>query len=146
MSAARDSTEACKSPQPQLDIMVDWTCDQLNEFNALIRAYSIEGYILKSIQMAIFAAMILLLIVQRCNGKKRIGALPIFIAVLGLMNSVFAIVRIKVLYPFYASHKAYIVIFTLENIGYFGTTWLFGVRYYETALDIEQIVCSSADD
>ena len=122
------------------DTMQEWDCDQIKNFDMLAQYFTIEGYIVKGIQMAIFSYIILVIIYQRCKGRKQIGPISILIAVLSLLNSVFSMIRINTLFPFYANNVLLSLIFSFENICFFGATWLFGIKYYETAIDFEQII------
>ena len=120
--------------------MQDWSCDQIETFDTLAEIYTIYGYIVKGIQMIIFSYVILFLLLQRFRGRNQIKDISMLIAVLSLLNSVFCIVRINTLFPFYVNNELLGSIFALENIGYFGATWLFGIKYYETAIDFEQMI------
>jgi len=90
--------------------------------------------------MVIFTGLLSLLIYQRCDSKTQLGALSIFIAILSLLNSVFATIRINAQYPFSTDSEWFKMTFSLENFCFFGATWLFGIKYYEIALDIEFLV------
>ena len=93
--------------------------------------------------MCIFTFVLLFITKQRCKGKKRIiGSLSIIIAILSLLDSVFATIRIKHQYPFSDYYNRFRPIHCLEGICFYGATWLFGVKYYETAFDVEHIVSS----
>ena len=114
----------------------------MEQFAKVEDYFQIEGYIIKGIQMLIFTFVILVLIYQRCKGKRVIGAISIFIAVLSLLDGAFCTVRIYTMYPIEVKTGFLCIIFVLEEICFFGAIWLFVITYYETAIDLEQIQLS----
>lgn len=97
--------------------------------------------------MAVFTGLLTILVFQLCKGRTQLGALSVFIAVLSLLNSVFATVRISAVYPFETSDSVvFRIVFALENVCFFGATWLFGIKYFEVAQDIEFLVFRAGEE
>ena len=65
-----------------------------------------------------------------------------FIAVLSLLESGLSMFRIYTLFPFAQNNSLLGLMFSGENICFFGAIWLFVISYYETALNFEQILLS----
>ena len=121
--------------------MEDWTCDEVTEYNMWFKIYSIEGYILKGIQIVIFTVVLFFIAVQRCQGKKQIvGGMSICIAILSLLDGIFAIIRINSVFTVVNYAAKYHPVHTLEGICFYAALWLFGIKYYETAYDVELIL------
>ena len=59
---------------------------------------------------------------------------------MSLLDSIFATIRIKYEHPITVYYQSYRPIHSLEGVCFYGATWLFGVKYYETASDVEHIV------
>ena len=109
----------------------------MDQFDTVVFFYTVEGYAIKGIQMAIFTYVVITLVYQRCRGKQQIGAISMLIAVLSLLESGLSMIRIYTLFPFAINNKIHGLIFSCENICFFGAIWLFVISYYETALDFE---------
>ena len=92
----------CLPEEERPETMREWSCDQIDKFYNVAHLYTIEANFIKTMQMFIFTYVTCVLICQRCKGKKHVGAISIFIAVLSLLESGFCLVRINTLYPFAA--------------------------------------------
>lgn len=101
----------------------------------------------KCFELLVFIVLMFVLVHDKVYGKGQIGKLPIFIVFLAVINSVFSIVRVNALFP--GDNDVNIslmaVAFFLENISSLGAYWLFGIKYYETAKDIETVLSSTED-
>ena len=87
-----------------------------------------------------FTLVIIVLIYQRYKGRKQIGAISIFITLLNLLEGGLSMARIATLFPFETRGLILCTCFCFENICFFGATWLFVIDYYETAVDLENIL------
>lgn len=61
------------------------------------------------------------------------------------LNGIFGLARIFALFPVFidgktGSIRAFSVYFTIESFCFYLAIWLFGIKYYETALDIEHML------
>lgn len=127
----------CTPPKERPESWEEWTCEELDQFDTVVFFYTVEGYAIKGVQMAIFTYVILTLVYQRCKGKQQIGAISMLIAVLSLLESGLSMIRIYTLFPFAENNSILGLIFSGENICFFGAIWLFVISYYETALNFE---------
>ena len=93
-----------------------------------------------------FTFVLLFILRQHCKYKSQtVGPLMIFIAILSLLNSIFGIIKIVDLFPLSDFYHKISVVHMLEDICFYGATWLFGVKYYESALDVQMIVKSISE-
>ena len=69
----------------------------------------------------------------------------IFIAILSLLNSILGLIKIYNLFPLSSFYQRISVVHMLEDVCFYGATWLFGVKYFETALDVQLIVRNISD-
>ena len=78
---------------------------------------------------------------KSCQGKKQIvGSMSICIAILSLLDGVFAVIRINSVYTVVNYVAKYHPVHSLEGICFYSALWLFGIKYYETAHDVELIL------
>lgn len=56
-----------------------------------------------------------------------------------LSNGILSIVRINAMFPIYDDMEVHIT-FAIESACFFGATWLFASKYYETAKDVERVM------
>ena len=121
--------------------MQDWTCDEISQYDMWFEIYSIEGYVLKGIQVVMFTVVLFFIAVQRCQGKKQIvGSMSICIAIFSLLDGIFAVIRINSVYTVVNYVAKYHPVHSLEGICFYAALWLFGIKYYETAYDVELIL------
>lgn len=127
--------------------MENWTCEEYQDFNSIRTVYVCTSYASKSIQMLVFVILLCVLVYDKVKAKGQIGKLPIFVVFLAIVNSVFAIIRVNALFPHDndAHTKLMAGTFCVEGIAFFGATWFFSIKYFETALDIENISSPNQD-
>ena len=133
----------CPPPDERINFQKSWSCDEVHSFRKVEIFYILDGYILKSAQTLVFVSLILVLVYRRMKGTGEIAKLSILIALLALFDGVFAIMRIMALFPLFTrdeSFETFLIADCLTNISYFGAIWFFGIKYYETAEDLQLMI------
>ena len=114
------------------------------------KSYVITAYASKTIQLVVFTGLIFVLLFRRIKGTGQIGKLPILIAIFALANAVSAILRVDAMWPLLHETKEnsqlFDVTFFLESVFFFGATWFFAIKYYETASDLEHLLSEQPRD
>ena len=144
MAFIRGDTFDCPPVDERTVAMQSWKCSELETFDKVLRFYSIEGYVEKGIQMFIFTLLLIFILVKLFQGNKKIGFLSVLIVTFSLLESIFATIRIATLFPFYNNYHGFRVIHSMDDVCFYGATWLFGIKYFETAYDVELIVSTES--
>lgn len=66
-SGAEPDELDCPEPEDRLFVMRDWSCNEYNWFKQLSKAYLINCYTAKSIQVLCFTILFFKLAIQRCR-------------------------------------------------------------------------------
>ena len=110
------------------------------------KVYVIFGYCVKTLQIVVYLFLITYISAQSCLFDKKISRLSLTIAVLCLLEAVFAITRIHAMFPTDDEKEIranYVrTAYFIESVCFFCTIWIFSLKQYETAVDLELIIKS----
>ena len=142
---AQNSDNDCPPPEERGKLTETWSCDEYLEFKKMEQAYEIEAYTIKGIQTFVFTVLILVLLFNRYRGRGgKIGPVPIIVMILCLLNGIFSIIRIHSMFPGLHGRDfnltLFAIMFEMEGACFFSAVWLFAIKYYETASDIEKML------
>lgn len=90
-----------------------------------------------------FTCLLLVLTYKKVKGTGQIGKLTIVIAIFSLLNGIISLLRVDSTEPYFNDNDEelkYELYYWLESVFFFGATWFFSIRYYETASDLKHIL------
>ena len=127
----------CPEQEDRTKLTRDWSCDQIENYNNLSINFTINNYIVNILQLMFFSYLFLELFIKTCREKGSLGRLPLLICSLIIANGIFALLRTS---GSFKKYKALLVNSFLSEITYYLAVLLFGIKYYEVALLMEQLL------
>jgi len=133
----------CPSVESRIKMTQEWSCEEFNAFVRIESAFCISAFATKTMQVLVFAFLLAILIAQRCQGNASIGKLPMLICAATIINGIFCIVRTYSLFPVWGmteNYKVFAISYNIDDCFFFLAIWLFALKYYETAFDIQRMM------
>ena len=135
--------DACPLMSERRHSTIAWTCEDFRDLDKLEDVSENITIATKSIQTLMFTVLLIMIIHRRVKHSGQIGKLPILVSIFSILNGVFSILRVRLSYQIMLSDTAslsYQIYFFIESVCFFGATWFFSIKYYETANDLRKML------
>ena len=123
--------------------MRGWSCDEIDEFSKLQNIYLCDCFMFKGTQTIVFIGLSAHIIYKLFKDTGGIGVPALAMSLLAMLNGIFSIIRVSSAFPIFTDDvRGYLLIcsYCVEYLGQLGAAWLFAIKYYEAAGDLQMML------